>query len=381
MKKSLIALAVAGAFAAPAFAATSNVDVYGVLNIAVEDTNATNVTPAVLDNTSRLGFKGSEDLGGGLKAIWQIESALGGNGATIGNNACTSKAPALTRGAGADGILGNLDDVWTAAAPSTSCTTAGLATRNTFVGLAGGFGTVLMGRHDTPYKLGTASLDIFGDTVADYNLGRLNGVQLLFNSHDARVGNALAYISPTWSGFHFAAAVVAANEATATNNDTIDATSFTGVYVNGPLFASLSYQDVKDAVALGSDSSAWKLGLGYSFGDAKVGFIYEKVDADTTLSDRKSWQLNGSYTMGPIVLKAEYGKVSDADFGITANADQTLWALGVDYNLSKRTTAYLVYGKGDSDAAVAAVSLNGAAIAASANGDVSGWNIGIKHSF
>ena len=179
MKKSLIALAVAGAFAAPAFAATSNVDVYGLMSIAIEDTDATNVTPGVISNTSRVGLKGSEDLGGGLKALWQIESGLDGNGTAIGNT-----------------TVGN---------------------RNTFIGLSGGFGTVVAGRHDTPYKLGTGPLDPFADTIADYNLGRLNGVQLLFNSHDARSPQALAYISPTWSGFHFAAAVVMTNENTATN--------------------------------------------------------------------------------------------------------------------------------------------------------------------
>lgn len=358
MKKSLIALAVAGAFAAPAFAATSNVDVYGVLNVAVEDTNATGVTPTVLDNTSRIGFKGTEDLGGGLKAVWQIESAIGGNGATMGGQT--------------------------------------IGGRNTFVGLAGGFGTVVMGRHDTPYKLGTGSLDPFSDTVADYNLGRLNAVQLLMNAHDARVGNALAYISPTWSGFHFAAAAVLSNTGTlnnvavATDNKTIDAVSATAVYANGPLFGSLSYQtvdtldDTAAPLGLGVGSKAWKLGLGYTFGDAKVGFIYEKADVDIAATkDRKSWQLNGSYNMGPIVLKATYGKVSDADFNLTANADQTLWAVGVDYNMSKRTTVYFVYGNGDSDAAY---NYTGAAVSATSLGqaianDISGWNIGIKHSF
>ena len=86
MKKSLIALAVAGAFVAPAMAATSNVDVYGILNVAIQDTNQKNYDPQVTDNYSRIGFKGSEDLGGGLKAISQIESGLGANGSTtIGN--------------------------------------------------------------------------------------------------------------------------------------------------------------------------------------------------------------------------------------------------------------------------------------------------------
>ena len=348
MKKSLIALAVAGAVSAPAFAATSNVDIYGIMNIAIEDINHTptgaaganqKYTPAVVSNTSRWGFKGTEDLGGGLKAVWQIESKLDNNGTTIGG------------------------------------TTVG--DRNTFIGLAGDFGTVVMGKHDTPYKLGTGSLDIFGDTIGDYNLGRADGVELLMNAHDARVGNALAYISPTWSGFHFAAAVVMANDpgVGVGANDTIDATSITGVYANGPLFGSLSYQNVKDVVAAGADSDAIKLGLGYTFGDAKVGFIYEKVNADTKAKDRKSYILNGAYTMGPIVLKAQYGKVNDSQFS-AANDDQKMWALGADYNLSKRTTVYFVYASADSDITSAAT-LVGATNTSGSNG----WNLGMKHSF
>jgi predicted porin len=274
----------------------------------------------ILDNTSRIGFKGSEDLGGGMKAIWQIESALGGNGAVIGNAAT-------------------------------------LATRNTFVGLSGDFGTALMGRHDTPYKLGTVGLDIFADTIADYNLGRL-GQSLVNNTHDMRNGQALAYISPTWSGFHFAAAVVMGNTeagslVTAANKG-IDATSVTGVYVNGPLFASLSMQNARNASSKGT-----KLGLGYTMGDAKVGFVWESINNAGAGTDSKAWLVNGVYNMGPIALKAQYGKNNNA-----AAADGDAWALGADYNLSKRTAAYVVYGNGDIGTA-----------------DTSGWNLGVKHSF
>jgi predicted porin len=315
MKKSLIALAVAGAFAAPAaFAASANVDVYGIMNVALQDTDASGTDLQVTDNFSRVGLKGSEDLGGGLKGVWQIESGLGG---------------------GTDGMG-----------------TGSIGTRNTFVGLAGDFGTAIIGRHDTPYKLGSAFVDIFGDTIADYNLGRLDGVQLINNTHDHRNPDAIAYISPTWSGFHFALAAVATNTAANLDNgDTIDAWSGTAVYANGPLTASLSFQNV-DLL----DSDAVKLAAAYAFGDTTVGFAYEDIDQ---AADRDSWLLNVKHAMGPITLKAQYGQ---ADVG---NADQSQWALGADYALSKRTTAYFVYGNGDDDA----------------GDDVSGWNLGVKHSF
>jgi predicted porin len=323
MKKSLIALAVAGLVSAPAFAATSNVDVYGVMNVAIQDTDVSNSDIQVTDNYSRIGFKGSEDLGGGLKAVWQLESALGG---------------------GTDG-MGQGD----------------IGTRNTFVGLAGGFGTFVMGRHDTPYKMATGKYDIFGDTIADYNLGRLDGVQLIDNNHDHRSKNAIAYISPNFSGLTIAAAVVATNTdanlpvtVAGASSDTMDAISLAAMYANGPLTVDAAYQEVDEL-----STDAWKVGIGYTMGDTKIGFVYEDVDYAGTAGDRDSMQINVAHAMGPITLKAVYGQ---ADVG---TADQDLWALGADYALSKRTSAYVVYGNGDNDA----------------GDDVSGWNVGVKHSF
>ena len=80
MKKSLIALAVAGAVAAPAaFAATSNVDIYGIFGASVDIIDRDNASEdefKVSSTASRIGFKGAEDLGGGLSAIWQVETGL-----------------------------------------------------------------------------------------------------------------------------------------------------------------------------------------------------------------------------------------------------------------------------------------------------------------
>lgn len=331
MKKSLIALAVAGTIAAPAaFAATANVDVYGIMNIAIEDTDANNVDLDVVDNVSRIGFKGSEDLGGGLKAIWQIEQGI---------NATTADKTAF----------------------------GGSGMRNTFVGLSGGFGTALIGRHDTPYKISTGKYDIFGDTIGDYNTGRVDGVSLIDNGQDARASNAIAYISPTWSGFHFAAAVVTSMDQL-NSGDTTDAYSLAGMYANGPLTIDAGYQVVKSAGLLGADDTkAMKIGAGYTFGDLKVGAVYEDVSDYDGFNDRDSLMVNGVYNMGAISLKAMYGQADVDTAG--SDQDQDLWAVGLDYALSKRTTAYVVYAAGDDD--------NNA----TNSGDVSGWNIGMKHSF
>ena len=336
MKKSLIALAVAGAFATPAtFAATANVDIYGQVNVALQDTDASNSDLQVTDNFSRIGFKGSEDLGGGLKALWQIESGLGG---------------------GSDGMG-----------------TGQIGTRNTFIGLAGGFGTVLAGRHDTPYKIATGKYDIFADTIADYNLGRLDGVSLIDNTHEVRSPNAIAYISPSMSGFTLAAAVVTTNMGanlptspanTVAQAATVDALSLALMYANGPLTVDVAYQEVDEL-----NTDAWKIGAGYTFGDTKLGFVYEDVDYAGSANDRDSWLLNVSHNMGAITLKALYGQadVDNVAAGVKAagSMDQDMWAIGADYALSKRTTAYVVYGSADNDV----------------GDDVAGWTVGMRHSF
>jgi len=330
MKKSLIALAVAGAFAAPAaFAATANVDVYGRPNMFIEDTNATGYEMAVVDRQSILGFKGTEDLGGGLKAIWQIEQTISGN---------------------QDGVGGGTT----------------IANRNTFVGLSGGFGTFLMGRHDTPYKLATGRLDLFSDTMADYNGGSVGAANnaagkdsftaLVNATHDARPAHAIAYISPNFSGFSVALAGVASNAAL-DSGDNFDAYSLSATYSQGPLFASLAYQDVEVV------GSAWKLGAGYTFGAARVGFIYEDVDNNAPTADQKSWMINGAYAMGPMTLKAQYGNVDVSN----TNQDRTKFSLGLDYSLSKRTTAMVIYDTNKTKNNVP--------------GSLNGWSVGIRHTF
>jgi predicted porin len=356
MKKSLIALAVAGAFAAPAMAATSNVDIYGVLKMSYDyiNTDATAGGPnpdkhltRISSNSSRLGFKGSEDLGGGLKAVWQWESQIA-----------------------ADANGGN---------PSN---------RNTFVGLAGGFGTFLLGTHDTPYKLATGSLDLFSDTMGDYNtiMGNVNGA----NRFDLRGDNVWAYISPTVSGFHAAIARVNANETGTQGARDGDAWSLAGIYNNGPLFASLAWEKHKNGVAGAAPNShltAWKLGAGYKFGDAKVGFGYEKLDdgSGNTAQDRSAWFLNGAYAMGPITLKAQYARAGDGKS--VPDTKASYYALGADYALSKRSKVYALYASTNNGAGATygtgGPGAGGTYIpaAALAGTDPSVLSLGIEHSF
>jgi len=326
MKKSLIALAVAGLVSAPAFAATSNVDVYGTIRMSVDYNDPASPAESnwtIVDRVSRIGFKGSEDLGGGMKALWQIEQQIN-----------AANAPLV----GADGAFGG----------------AGL--RNTFVGLSGGFGTVLMGRHDTPYKLG-GSADLFSDTAADAQ--GASGI-IGAGNFDLRISGTIAYVSPEWSGFHFAVATVPGEVSAAGSsaNGLADAYSMVGVYKNGPLNASLAYENHDNLV----DESAIKVNVGYTMGDLKFGATYEDQSdvGGVQGRDSKAYLLSVAYGMGPITLMAQYG---DRDNDNNAS-DLTRWTLGAGYALSKRTNVYAAYNDDD------------------ANGtDSSAFTMGVNHSF
>lgn len=356
MKKSLIALAVAGAFATPAFAATSNVDVYGVMNVGVfsvdADVTGDDRSTSVTSNASRIGFKGTEDLGGGLKALWQIETGV---------NADES-----------GGFGGG---------------------RNTFVGLGGGFGTVLLGKHDTPMKLLGRSVDNFGDTYAD-SRNLLGATAAGSTAFDLRTDNTIAYISPSFSGVTLIGAYVAdhnqtgdgAECASGLDCNVTDAYSVSAAYNNGPLMAGLGYERHNvDAGASEIDRSMWRLVGGYTFGNFKLGAQYEKGSADTGLlpADRKGWGLFGNYAMGNITLKANYLTVGDYEGTNDSGAKQ--YTLGADYALSKRTTAYALYAKVKNDTnggfGLGANSTSSDSTSGNLNSDPSVFGVGVKHTF
>jgi predicted porin len=359
MQKKLIALAVAGMFAAPAFAATSNVDVYGILSMSVDYADSDNGNDdsdvvTAKSNASRIGFKGSEDLGGGLSAVWQIESEI-------------------LKGTNNNGTGWN--DM-----------------RNTFVGLKGGFGTVLMGRHDTPYKMGTGKLDPFADTVGDYNaiIGATDQVGAS-SMYDLRVDQTIAYISPTFSGFHAGVAYVGLKNVEG-SGDNQDAWSVTAIYDQGPLFASVSWEQHNGGVAgsTGSeDSDAWKVGLGYTFGNTTLNAIYESIDAASDQNTRDAWYISGVHKMGNITLKAAYGQADDSDRSWGDDDGAQFWAIGADYSLSKRTTLYAVYATVDNEnwgdyglfgqGNPSATGANSCSMGSDC--DPSTFSVGIKHSF
>ncbi len=323
MKKQLVSLAVAAALVSP-LAAQAGTQIYGKLHVSIDDrlddSDATDGWD-VVSRASRLGFKGSEDLGNGLKAIWKLEFQI---------------------------AMADSDGVITGESGNTL-----VKARNMYVGFAGGWGTFLYGRHDTPYKISTGRLDKFVDTLADYNGSLGPGFQ------DIRADNAIAYISPSFAGLTIAAAIVApGNHANSEADGLADTYSIAAMYSNGPLYLAAAYENLdQDLLGVSDDADKWRIGAGFTLGAFDIGAIYEDQQDVATI-----WQIQASFAMGNNVIKAAYGQ-NDSD--TTDNTDNS-YAIGVDHNFSKRTKAYLLYAATDNDVD---------------NTDQSGFSFGIVHKF
>lgn len=356
---------------APALADNANVTVYGAANVSYDlidtGTTAAGVAGAsinkVSSNASRLGFKGTEDLGDGLAANWQIESLI-----------------AL------DNAGGNF------------------ATRNTYAGLSSKtWGSVLLGRYDTPYKISTRTLDNFSDSIGDNRslFGGVTGVSAS-QAFDGRQPDVIAYTSPQMGGFSaaFAYANLAENAATAAAPKA-SAASLAAMYDNGTLYGSLAYETHKlDTVRIGGKESAWRLGIGYTMDDFALGLAYEKssdtlgraaapavcaaLAASSDCFGHNAWYFTGKYTFGANALKAAYTRAGS--LGGRANTGATQVSIGYDCRLSKRTTLFAVYTKLSNENA-ANYGLGNAAFSSGvtpsigAGADPSAISFGMKHTF
>jgi len=218
--------------------------------------------------------------------------------------------------------------------------------------------------HDTPYKLG-GSADLFGDTSADSQKNTTGIIGR--NGFDNRTNNVIAYISPDFSGFHFAAAVVPGEGTTgASAHGLSDTYSLVGVYKNGPLNLSLGHESFSKKPTAGtSNKEATKFNVGYKIGDVALGYTYERADQNTTDNTKDVSQLASvAYGMGPITLGAQYGKYNDKH---TTDNDLTRWTLGAYYDLSKRTQAYVAYNSDN--------------LKPSASVDTKTFTLGLNHNF
>jgi predicted porin len=368
MQKKIIAVAIAAAFSAPVLAENSNVTVYGVLHADLESVkndkplaNTASSLNRVVSNASRLGFKGSEDLGEGLSAIYQLEAQFD-----------------LTNSGG----------------------TPFASTRNSNVGLKGNFGTVFYGNWDTPYKVAHNKVELFDNTHTASALditGRV-GTADGNTSFNTRQKNVLQYWTPDYSGFQAKLAYAPDNVRKSTVNVATGGDrsvwSLSAAYENNLLYGAYAYESHKDALAgVGSTvsltDSANRLVGAYKFANGQVGLTYErlsvaKVVASTTTASRNGWELSGKYKFGASNFGAFYARAGD--LGGVANTGANQYSLRYGYNLSKRTEVYGFYTALSNDTAAsynfsANTTVASAAGATGLGAKLSGLGLGLAHSF
>ncbi len=394
MKKSLVALA---ALAATTAFAQSSVELYGLVDIAYGNHKTTSRDGSVFIKSSgvmdgahagnRIGFRGTEDLGGGLKANFVVEQGISPtNGALFG-----------VRGATAGHQYDGFSSAGSAAAASGTAGAYSQGTnRQSFVGLTGGMGTVRIGyQYTNLYEVST----LMGFSAGSEGMP---GADKAHTHGNAAVGgtraNGITYISPNMNGFTaqlqmggFAGREeVESNAAITASGLSVDKNKRTGImikYANGPL--TLAYANTKGAMTtsalattvttrtnvygalISAPSTAItntaernakidQLGGSYTMGAAKVGFTYNKGNnggaaTSTDITDYKSQQISGTYAFGNVVPFLSTGSAKSTNRTTAAlSEDYKLTQYGVRYNMSKRTVAYAMVGTTKNNAVAAA---------------------------
>lgn len=392
MKQKLIAAAVVGAFAVPAvaFAQGSTVQIYGTLNaeygfakgVAQAAGGKSNNWDGLNSGASNIGFKGEEKLGGGMSAFFQCETDIGFLKGDSVNANVSNGIPAAT-------VTGH------------QATQGGWCSRNSAIGLKGGFGSFYIGTWDSPMKRAVGATRMIGETgwlgVQSMLISNGGGFTGTFSDRNA---NSINYDSPKFGGFSASFQTTTTKEAATVTTAGLKgrATSFSLNYAAGPLAVAAAHT-VKDdnrsaGNVNGTEDKAWTLGGTYAFGKAKVGLTYVDAKAERTLTEtrkRKSWNIAGSYDLpGPHSVFAGYTLAGDTKSslavpaaGTGANTGAKGWQIGYGHALSKRTNATLAYSrvKNDSAATGYSVGTNHASTGLQAGASSSVVVMSLNHKF
>ncbi|GAB3551962.1 porin [Noviherbaspirillum agri] len=329
MNKSLLALAVLGAFAGVASAQT-NVSIYGIVDAGFvrefgDGPDTTKLTSGIR-NGSRLGFKGSEDLGGGLSANFQLENGFNVDQGTIGQD-------------------------------------RQLFGRQAWVGLSSkSFGAVSFGRQYAPFFISLDTVDPFGTGLAGASYNLMGTV--------VRIDNSIQYSTPNMSGF---TADVMYGVGEQPGNTTAGRTLGLGLnYANGPIAVTLAHNNSNNTV----DTNKTKLTLvggTYDFGVAKIHAAFESEKDDAAL-DARDWLIGASAPVGAGSVMVSYIRKNDRS---AADNDANQIALGYVHNLSKRTNVYTSIARISNDNAAAYTVGN----ASEGGTTTKAFNVGVQHRF
>jgi predicted porin len=291
MQRTLIVAALSVLAAGSALAQETTI--YGRINTSIERIKVDGVTSTeMLNNASRIGFKGGEDLGGGLKAGFQLEH-------------------------GFDSTYGGADDLFWG--------------RQSEVNLSGNFGMLRLGRFTSEAYFATA------DYVSLHNHDTGTSADWLY-AYIARDSNKIAYRSPDLGG------VTVEGAMSLKESGTDNAYDLAANYAAGPLALGAGFQKEGSANQF-AVRALYEMGP-FVFG----GYVQrEKNVYDAAGGSRTLFRLSGMYTMGASEFHANVGR--SGDYGNIDNSAATQFTLAYNYNLSKRTKVYAYYTKIDAEAA------------------------------
>lgn len=351
MQKKLLAIAVAGALAPAAAVAQSTVEIYGRANLGIDmyEAKGANVSTQnidsrmrIYDGSSRLGFRVNETLGGGMRAFVVLETGVN---IDTGNN------------------LGQ--------SGSTANTSSGFwASRDSYVGIGGGWGDVRFGRQSIYWSNG-----IIAQTGANYINTAIDGVQNgtgMLAIPTARTSNVVSYNSPTMGGFNaslsWSPLATEGSTFTGTNQDEDMVYGLTARYTGGALRAQFDYAKrtntsatfVVPATGKGSNEGI-KLGVGWAYAPgSQISGIWQQIknnniqaaigDSANAGDDLKVnvFLLNWEHTMGQLALYAQYAfadEVKGLTGASTSGTEIQAYMVAAKYFLSKRTGVYVSYNK------------------------------------
>ncbi len=318
--------------------AQSSVTVYGVADasIAREDSGAPNGSRNIVasgnQSTSRFGFRGTEDIGGGLKAMFNLEAGV-----------------ALDTGMGDSALFG----------------------RRAVVGLEGKFGLVTIGREYTPIADIAGATDINGQGFYGTNLNSFNAGRLT-----RRVSNSVNYKSPSLSGFKLGAAYSAGETATGASQNLMGVSA---AYTMGDLMVGAGYHTIERQLT-GGDDKEMIVGAAYKLG--QIEFRGNYMEADPVGANNQYEQINAgaSYTFGANKVFGNFQR-SELENGARGNG----FSLAYSYTLSKRTNVYAAYATiSNNDLGLFGINSAGSSIAPPAGApgsDPKAFALGMRHSF
>ncbi|MCX7960265.1 MAG: porin [Burkholderiales bacterium] len=370
MKKKLLAVAVAGAFAVPGVAlAQSSVTISGFFKGGFESlrygqsAKANNSQSGVVDDSSRIIFNVREDLGGGLAAIGQIDMRF------------------------------KLDDP----SGSPAQNPVNISQGNTHVGLVSkDWGRIFIGRQDLHYHNRESNLTVRGSLRADsVSILAFAGGGATAIAGATRTQNVVHYTTPNWGGF--TAILAYSSNPTAVEADIGSGVRRGRAWNFNPNMAGsnwqvgYSYWSAKNDAFAANDQRGDRLYGSYRWGGLHVGLAWDKSKlknaAGVTTSNRNAWSLPVEYTWGNHGIYAHYSRARD-DKATAARDGARMWALSYAYNFSKRTSVALTYASIRNDVGAvynlftsATLGLGGGAGAIAAGEDPRTWGVTVRHAF